>query len=154
MIRQEERDEWTKTIAQRQCRSRREGLSVTIDGISDTWERERAGTLPVLTGTGDADSDGLSDQQEYILDTNPLAPNPPLRITRISRIPNQNAVELEWPSSPARVYAVDARPDLGETNWLHLGDVSGSPGAITTAPVEQGLPNAFFRIGARLPLAP
>ena len=124
------------------------------DGISDTWERERAGTLPVLTSTGDADGDGISDRQEYILDTNPIVPNAPLRITRISKVADQNLVTLEWPSSPTRVYDVEGRTNLVANHWLHLGHVPGSSGAATTTSAAQTAPGTFYRIGAKLPFTP
>ncbi|HKX62494.1 MAG TPA: hypothetical protein VJS65_11630 [Verrucomicrobiae bacterium] len=124
------------------------------DGISDTWERARSGSLPILTASGDADGDGLSDKQEYIMDTDPMAANEPLRITRISQVPNQRAVELEWPGSSARVYTVEAKPELDQTSWLTLGEVPGVEGKRTAVNVEQGAPQAFFRVGAKLPLTP
>ncbi|MSU59658.1 MAG: hypothetical protein EXS35_16080 [Pedosphaera sp.] len=127
------------------------------DGISDAWEREHVETLPalpVLTRGGDYDGDGITDVQEYLLDTDPLVPNAPFRITRISKIPNVTSVEMEWPSSPARIYGVEAKLDLGATNWLFLANVPGAPGTNTIQAIEQGAPTAFFRVAAKLPLQP
>ncbi len=124
------------------------------DGIADTWEREHAGTLPVLTTSGDADGDGTSDRDEYLLDTDPLTPNAPFRITRVSKLSGGDAVELAWPSSPRRVYAIEGKLDLSAPAWLFLASVSGAAGTNTVQAIEQGPPNAVFRIGGKLPLLP
>lgn len=130
-------------------------LDADGDGIADTWERERAGTLSVLTSTGDADGDGIPDKNEYLLDTDPMAPNEPLRITRISKLPNAEAVELEWPSSPRRIYLLDAKIDLGLPAWIRLAeDIPGASSSHTVQAIEQGPDTAFFRVGAKLPLQP
>ena len=125
------------------------------DGISDTWELEHAPTTKVLTATGDADNDGITDVQEYLLDTDPLVPNAPFRITRIAKIPNVNSVEMEWPSRPTRIYGIDAKLDLTATNWLFLANVPGAAGTNTIQAIESGAqPKAFFRVAAKLPLTP
>lgn len=46
------------------------------DGLPDAWEMAWFGTLD-RDGTGDADGDGVSDRQEYLNDTNPVASNAP-----------------------------------------------------------------------------
>ena len=125
------------------------------DGISDAWELFWVQSLTPFTGISDYDSDGLTDKQEYWLDSNPLVPNAPLRITRISKVPNTSAVELEWPSSPARIYGIEAKPDVTTTNWVILGDVPGSAGTNTVQAIEAGgQPKAFFRVGSKIPLQP
>jgi hypothetical protein len=124
------------------------------DGISDTWEIQHAGSLPVLSAQGDADADGVPDGQEYVLDTDPLVGTPPLRITSIVSLAGQSAVAVEWPSRPSRVYVVEGKPDLGQPDWLALGTVPGGLGSNTVVAIERGAPEAFFRIGAKLPLTP
>ena len=43
------------------------------DGLADVWEIAQAGNLTTLTsGTQDADGDGLTNDQEYALLTNPI----------------------------------------------------------------------------------
>jgi hypothetical protein len=42
------------------------------DGINDTWEMAWFGSLTNANATTDHDSDGLTDLQEYLHDTNPL----------------------------------------------------------------------------------
>ncbi len=124
------------------------------DGISDPFEIIYTGNYETMTSTTDLDGDGASDLNESIAGTNPSNPNDALRITRISKLTGVNAVELEWASNPTRVYDLDARPSLNDTNWVHLGTVPGMAGASTVQAIEAGPPAAFFRIGAKLPLQP
>jgi hypothetical protein len=124
------------------------------DGISDPFEIAYTGSLTNMTASSDTDHDGVSDKEEYIALTNPLGPNKVLRITRISKLPGVNSVELEWPSSPARVYDIEARLHIADTNWLYLDTVFGAPGASTVQAIDMGPPNAFFRIGSKIPLQP
>jgi hypothetical protein len=125
------------------------------DGISDSWELGHTNSLPVLTASGDVDGDGITDKQEYILDTNPLVPNSPFAITRITSIPNLSYVEIEWPSSPARIYGLEYRTNLVADNWVFALNVPGAANTnATTVPVTGTLPQVFMRLEAKLPLQP
>jgi len=135
-----------------------ESIAITdsdMDGISDTWEMFWAESLTGLTAIGDYDHDGVSDVDEYILDTIPIIPTQPLRITRINKIPNLTAVEMEWPSSPARIYGVEYRTNLLAGIWNFAGNVPGAQNTnATTAAIAGTLPQVFVRIAAKLPLSP
>lgn len=122
------------------------------DGISDAWERSRTKSLSVLSAASDFDQDGIPDQAEYQLDTNPTVADAPFAITRIEKLAGVNSVELEWPGSPLRVYDIEAKPEIGDANWIYLGTVPGMGGTNTVQAVEAGPPRAFFRINVRLPL--
>ncbi len=124
------------------------------DGISDAFEIAYTGSLTNMTASSDTDLDGQSDKAEYIALTNPLGPNEGLKITRLSKLTNVNSVEMEWTSSPARVYDIEAKPNLTDTNWVYLGTVPGASGVSTAQAIEAGPPQAFFRVGAKLPLQP
>lgn len=45
---------------------------VDADGLPDAWEVKTFGNLTTIAGAGDNDSDGLTNIQEYDLETNPL----------------------------------------------------------------------------------
>lgn len=124
------------------------------DGISDAFEMGYVGNLTTMNGTSDYDGDGQSDKAEYIAATNPLSPNSALKITRINKLTNVNSVEMEWTSSPARVYDLEGKPNLMDTNWIYLGTVPGATGGSTAQAIEAGVPQAFFRVGVKLPLQP
>ena len=135
---------------------RTESIAITDkdhDGISDAWEMEHAGNLTTLTATGDADNDGRTDKEEYLADTNPLVPNGPFLITRFTKT-GPSFYDLEWPSTPTRLYGIEAKQSVTETNWIVLGDVPGAAGTNTIQPLNLGVPQVFLRIGAKLPLQP
>jgi hypothetical protein len=124
------------------------------DGISDAFEITYTGSLTNMTASSDTDGDGQNDKAEYIALTNPFGPNGALKITRLSKLSNVNSVELEWTSSPARVYDIEAKPNITDTNWVYLGTVPGAAGPNTAQAIEAGAPQAFFRVGVKLPLQP
>ncbi len=124
------------------------------DGISDAFEIAYTGSLTNMTASSDTDHDGASDKNEYITLTDPLSANDALKITRLSKLSNVNSVEVEWTSSPARVYDIEAKLSLTDTNWLHLDTVPGGTGVSTVQAIEMGPPQAFFRVGVKLPLQP
>jgi len=129
------------------------GKDTDGDGLPDAWEYQHAPDLTVL-GDGDADQDGQNDHAEYLAHTDPLNPNDGLKITRIQKLPAGNTVELEWTSSPARVYNIETKPSLTEASWIRLHTVPGAAGTTTLQATDQGTPQSFFRVGVKLPLQP
>lgn len=123
------------------------------DGISDVFEIGYTGSLTNMTASSDTDNDGVSDKNEYIFVTNPIGITAPFKITRFTKT-GPSFYDLEWPSSPARIYAIEAKPNLTDTNWVFLGDVLASSGASTIQPLNLGAPQVFLRVGAKIPLQP
>lgn len=123
------------------------------DGISDAWELSYAGNLTTLTGTGDFDNDGISDKSEYLFDTHPLVSTPLFRITKLS-VTAPSFYTMEWPSSPARLYGIEAKQALTDTSWIFLGNVPGAAGSNTVQTLNLGSPTVFLRVEAKLPLQP
>jgi hypothetical protein len=124
------------------------------DGISDAFEMAYAGDLTTMDASSDFDHDSFTDKAEYLALTNPLDPQSNLKITRISKLTDVNSVEMEWTSSAARVYDIEAKLNVTDGSWLYLGTVPGMSGSSTVQAVEAGAPQAFFRIGAKIPLQP
>jgi len=124
------------------------------DGISDVFEIGYSGSLTNMTVSSDTDGDGISDKIEYIFGTNPISKSNALKITRMNKLAGVNAVEMEWTSSPARVYDIEAKLQLTDTNWVYLDTVPGITGATTAQAIEAGAPRAFFRVGVKIPLQP
>ncbi|NNC86850.1 MAG: hypothetical protein HKN82_00155 [Akkermansiaceae bacterium] len=133
------------------------------DMIPDAWELEQGaanGTpnnLGLLNKPGDADGDGVSDLDEYHADSNPFDASSYLRITRLELLdtPGDN-IELDWTSSDRRVYDVQKSADL-VVPFADFAGKTGIPGqAVTTSTAltdPQTIHN-FYRIEAKLPLAP
>jgi hypothetical protein len=124
------------------------------DGISDAFEMAYVNDLTTMSNSSDFDHDGFTDKGEYLALTNPLDPQSNLKITRISKLTNINSVEMEWTSSPARIYDIDATINLSDASWIYLGTVPGATGVSTIQAIEAGAPQAFFRVAARIPLQP
>lgn len=131
------------------------------DGIADAWELERTGTaasLTLLSATGDADGDGVSDFAEYLADTNPRDNSDRLRITNFNRtlvgLLDQDAT-VTFTSSPSRCYRVEYRDNLVSGTWLDAGTVFSASGATTSVVLtETAVPQRFYRVLAQKPLSP
>lgn len=135
-----------------------EGTDSDSDAIADSWEYEmlaadgQSADLTILTSTGDADGDGVSDVDEYAADTNPFDPLEVLRITSVVPDVPLGEVELSWGTwSPRRVYTVNSSPDL--QIWsLEMDDLFAD-----TLTLVKGtpLPSAlFFQVESAIPLCP
>ena len=48
------------------------GIDMDRDGLVDTWEMQKFGSLTAQTGSGDADGDGVSNELEEDIGTNPM----------------------------------------------------------------------------------
>lgn len=72
------------------------------DGMPDAWEIQ-FGLNPLLNDAlADADGDGLTNQQEYFMGTDPRAAN--FRVTSIQISPT--TVQLTWTSKAGKIYRV------------------------------------------------
>jgi len=139
------------------------GQDTDEDMIADAWELEQGaanGTpddLTLLSKTGDADGDGVSDMAEYTADSNPFDPFAYLRITAFAadQSPDDN-IFMEWTSSERRLYNVQKSDELvapfadvaGQT------DIDGDPADTSTFFTDPLGVKGFFRIEAKVPLEP
>lgn len=138
------------------------GLDSDNDKIADGWELEQAAAaalsalLTHLGETTDGDGDGQTDLEEYIADSNPFEASDFLRVLSllVQNLPVDN-VTITWTSSPRRHYTIGSNIDLGPFT-VNLNDLAPAPGASTSATFSDLLlpPRKFWRVGAKLPLAP
>ncbi len=120
------------------------------DGLSDHWERQFAGTLAVLSATGDSDGDGASDLAEYHADTSPTNPLDKLDILSFQR--GATASTLTWTSRPTRLYRIAHGTDLA--SWVNSLLLTPDAGDTTTRiQAHAAGPRRFFKVEAVVPLA-
>lgn len=136
------------------------GADTDQDQLADAWEYQRAGGLTLLANPGDADGDGVSDLNEYLADTQPLAAIDAFTVGQTQFTKTQTGdvqFTLTWRSSPDRLYAIEYRDDLAPGPWTDsgLGIFAGGTGTNTTRTVT-GPPTArrFYRTRVQLPLHP
>ena len=128
------------------------------DGIPDAWELQYAPNLGVLNANGDNDGDGLSNEEEFVADTNPLDPNSNLRITSVVKPDPASETKLTWTSTPTRLYRVRSTTLLTDPQpWpdIGLGLFAPDPGTSTSMNVGFSPDDVrFFLIEAVKPLGP
>jgi hypothetical protein len=57
------------------------------------------------------------------------------------------SLQLTWSAMPGIYYQLQSTADLGQTNWLNLGDPLQATNDTLTASVTTGLdPRRFFRV--------
>jgi hypothetical protein len=122
---------------------------VDQDDLPDAWERlALGGTGP--DGITDSDGDGVSNRDEYLAGTDPLAAHS-LPVVDIHAAPTPGGIGLSFPTVAGRLYDVETKAHLTNTTWSVLQ--SGLPG--TGAPAwlfpTNALPRAYYRLGIRTP---
>lgn len=92
------------------------------DGIPDAWRLRYFGTVfnCLSQANADADGDGLSNWAEYKAGTNPNDVASQLRV-RTSRTEPAKGLTLRWPSSPNKIYTIEAASQLYDATWITLG---------------------------------
>ena len=122
------------------------------DGLPDAWELENFGNLG-RDGTGDFDSDGLTDREEYIVGSNPT--NAASGFPALVVDSTGDTFRVEFPTVAGRVYTVMARTSLTSGDWTAVtqfvdGQANPVTGDGTTKTVtETGLgstPGRFYRV--------
>jgi hypothetical protein len=139
-----------------------EGVHVwTLDRRFDVWAAGFGLDPASAAGQpwGDADNDGVSNQDEFQADTYPNDKASVFRLTAITRIPVAK-VRLYWSAGPAATLNFEWNHSLKREAWQLLGSLPGGR-AVTDPwqgdfflPLTNGLPfpELFFRVKAyRIP---
>jgi len=130
------------------------------DGISDQWEWAHFGGLSTADATSDSDGDGVTDILEYAAATNPLDTSDYLKLVSQNLNAGYTEVELDFTSTPNRLYRIEYSADLGKTDPWHdssLGIFAPDSGTHTTKTITfsgGGDQKYFFRAVAVRPLTP
>lgn len=127
------------------------GADSDSDGIADGWELTFTNKLDVFTTFSDTDQDGMTDNQEYLADTDPLDANDSLRI--ISFMHNGSYNLLSWTSKSTRLYQVERRTTLDVSSAWESYIVSDLLGWNNVEFHDTG-PQYFYRIRSVRPLMP
>ena len=111
------------------------------DGLPDDWVAQYFGsTSASVDPNADADSDGVSNLNEFRLGTNPTNAASVLRFTAIS------SSSLAWFATPYELYEVQATTDF--TNWFRAGNPvvpTTTTGSFTNFPASS-TNRLFFRV--------
>lgn len=127
-------------------------VDVDADGLPDAWELAtgldpQSGT-GLNGGSGDADSDGATNLQEYIAGTNPNDANDFLSFTEVTSS-SQNC-RLKFVAKPGRVYAVEYSNGVNPTpNWQPLAEgIVGTNSMITIT--DPQIATRYYRLRVSL----
>jgi subtilisin family serine protease/subtilisin-like proprotein convertase family protein len=92
------------------------------DGLDDNWELTYFGNLG-QNAAGDADGDGFSNMQEYLMRTNPALNERALQLD--ATVWNINLLRVTWPSVAGKSYEFMSALELG-LPWTSLTNVTGT----------------------------
>jgi hypothetical protein len=110
------------------------------DGLDDDWELAYFNTLS-RDGSGDFDSDGQSDKDEFRGGTDPSNAGSVLRVRTLTVL-GGTSTKVQWDSAPGRAYRVQWKDSVNALAWEN-SEVLIAPG--TTASWTDTSPNAAQR---------
>jgi len=121
---------------------------VNRNSLSDFWEKAHFGSVVTgFTGRGDADSDGMSDADEWRSGTDPTDPASRFAVKTPETLPN-GTVRLTWPATSGWLYWLETSNDL--RTWVRVSDpvrAEEETLAATLPALDPRLPY-FFRVVA------
>jgi len=120
------------------------------NGLPDWWELAYFGHLGV-NPAADADGDGFTNLEEYLIGTQPNNPSSKLAIGQIAVLPNgaNKDYQISFATGYGVTYRVEFSDSLAAGGWLPLGsDLSGtgSPATATDAAAVSLHPQRFYRL--------
>jgi hypothetical protein len=126
--------------------------ALTTNGLPIAWLLQNFGTTNINASL-DADSDGISNGNEYLTGTDPNSVASGLKITSILRNNPANNTTLNWDAVATRYYAVQTNTSLTTDAW---GDLFGLAilGLNHASFTDNTDSNRFYRIRAYRPLTP
>jgi len=128
------------------------GTDTDEDTIPDAWELTHFGDIKTADAKSNADTDLLSDLEEYLADTDPRDPLDVFRITSLARGGDTpDWTRIDWLGRDTRSYALEQRPALGPDAWkeIWVSPAAGISNAEFKEPSEQN----FYRVRAFRPLS-
>ena len=124
-------------------------IDTDANGLPDWWEMDYFGAIGV-DPNADADSDGVSNLQEYLDGTNPRSAASKLAITQAARIASGTSSNFRiiFPSVSGITYRVEYSDTLAPGSWIALGaNLLGTGGNLqVTDPATSGHPQRFYRV--------
>ncbi|HXJ61851.1 MAG TPA: CotH kinase family protein, partial [Verrucomicrobiae bacterium] len=120
------------------------------DGMSDKWELDH-GLIPgILDGDDDADSDGMTNYQEYLAGTNPYDPSDHLRLMASSvETSASRSILLSFSMRSNKTYTVvyaDTIPATAWRNLVHWGPRPTNALVSFVDSLSSNAPSRFYRL--------
>lgn len=128
-------------------------LDTNANGIADDWEIRYYGTNVVAAGA-DTDRDGASTWFEYRAGTDPTNATSVLAL-RLAKGITASGLQLTWPVSAGRAYAVQTAGDLVHGDWYsEAGPWTASQGIASMTWTQTNrlvTTGGYYRVGVILP---
>jgi hypothetical protein len=126
------------------------GADTDGDGLDDDWEVAYFGNLS-RNGSGDFDSDGQTDLQEFLAGTDPTNSNSVFRVLTVTPV-GGGSTQVIWTGNPSRTYRVEFKDDVGATNWTTVaGTLSWNGSAASIADTSATNSGHRYYRAVRLP---
>lgn len=118
------------------------------DEIADAWEERHGGIDRFGGGTNDFDGDGMTDWEEFVLDSAPTNVGARFGIAGFSPA---NRPAPVFATSTGRVYSLDACDDLAAGAWSSITSRPGTGAAMALEDESDFEGNRAYRVGVSVP---
>ncbi len=118
------------------------------DGMPDAWETQyNFNVANAIDATQDADSDGLTNLQEYLAGTDPRDAASYLRIDIVA--PAQGLVQIGFRAQAGKTYSILFRSSIEQNTWSKLTDIQAQAQTQLMTVFDSvipGTPPRFYRL--------